>query len=404
MNDLDLKEQRLRRTLKAVAERVPVPPGDEMLWTRTPAPGPHGTRRLLVGVVAGVLIIAAVVVAVTYGPRSSPEPGAGALGSEASTSVVGSYAMTYLEPRTSRDAGGGSIKHYFVNFDTGPIRLTMEANGTFIVPGYVLVGTRNNGTWKQSKGTVTLTFAFPPGGSHVSLVQTIRQLGANLGSRSKPGVVLSNGKQIEKWYAVRNVGRSHYEAAKAQWMGDALVSATGSQGAQLQLAVTDLKTGEVSDSGNTSGYGKGIAAIKTFESMPITDVTPVIDAQENAQIATINRFFGLPPSPWPGECDSSGPGKRAATAEWEKEPIQSLAGVAVGPLKKAVTDLRRGRTKDRGDTSCYPAAIVDLQSLESATRAEMTKNIPFGYQIGYLNLFFQARQYVLGGPDNVLVG
>jgi hypothetical protein len=281
----------------------------------------------------------------------------------------------------------------------------MEANGTFIVPGYVLDGTRNNGTWTQSKGTVTLTFdCSSSGGSHARLVQTIRQLGANLGSRSSPGVVVSNGKQIEKWYAVRDRGRSGYEAARAQWIGDAVVVATGPQNWPLKLAVTDLQRGEVSDTGNTAGYSAAIAAIKKFETMPITDVTPVIGATETAEIAIIDRFFDLPPSTWSGECDSSGPGKQAAATAWETEPVQRVTEVAIAPLKKAVTDLKRGLVTDTGDKSCYPAAIADLQSLESARSADMTRNIPYGNEIGYLNSFFNPGPYVLGGgPDYPVV-
>jgi hypothetical protein len=216
-------------------------------------------------------------------------------------------------------------------------------------------------------------------------------------------VVVLNGKRVDRWYVVRNHGRSGYVAAKAQWMGDALVVGTGGQDPPLQLAITDLKKGEVSDAGNTSGYGAAIAVIQAFESMPITDVTPSISEQENAAIASINRFFGLPSTPWPGECDSSGPEKRAAAAAWETEPVQSLTGVVAAPLAEAATDLRHGLTTDRGDTSCYAAAIADLQSLESAKRANLSKDVPYGDEIGYLNKFFNGRQYVLGGPDNPVV-
>ncbi len=319
-------------------------------------------------------------------------------------SVVGNYTMTYLTPRTppARDSGGWET--FVDNFAGPPVRLTMEQDGTFIAPDYLLDGSRRSGTWKVSNGTVTLRFIFPASGhTPSSYVQTARQLGSNLGSSSSPGVVVLNGKRVDRWYAVRNHGRLSYDAAKAQWMGDALVVGTGGQDPPLQLAITDLKNGEVSDAGNTSGYGAAITAIKAFESMPITDVTPGISEQENAVVATINRFFGLPPTPWPGECDSSGPGKRAAATAWATEPVQSLTGVVALPLAKAVTDLRHGLTADRGDTSCYAAAIADLQSLKSAKRADLSKDIPYGDEIGYLNQFFNGRQYVLGGADNPVV-
>jgi hypothetical protein len=280
----------------------------------------------------------------------------------------------------------------------------MNANGIFTVPGYVVVGSRHSGTWRESAGTVTLTFTFPgQSAARSSLIQTARQLGSNLGSASKPGIVVSNGKQIERWYAVRDHGRSGYEAAKAQWEGAALVVGTGAQDGPLQVAVADLQRGEISDTGRTSRYAAAISGIKSFEALPITGVTPKMASRENAAIATINEFFGLPRAPWSGDCDASGPGKQAAARAWQTEPVQSLTGVAAAPLKKAVKDLRQGLTTDRGDTSCYAAAIVDLQSLESATPAEMAKNVPDGDEIGYLNQFFNGRQYVLGGPDNPVV-
>jgi hypothetical protein len=149
----------------------------------------------------------------------------------------------------------------------------------------------------------------------------------------------------------------------------------------------------------------GSSTWSKFEGMPMTGVTPAIGAQEDAQIATINSFFGLHPALTAigGECTAVGPGKKPAASAWATEPVQSLTGVSVAPLKRAVLDLRHGRTTDKGDLSCYPAAIVDLQNLESTTRQEMARNVLVGYEIGHLNQFFENRQYVLGGPDNPVV-
>jgi len=114
------------------------------------------------------------------------------------------------------------------------------------------------------------------------------------------------------------------------------------------------------------------------------------------------RPTSSPHGDW-GECTAVGPGKKPAASAWATEPVQSLTGVSVAPLKRAVLDLRHGRTTDTGDLSCYPAAIVDLQNLESTTRQEMARNVLVGYEIGHLNQFFENRQYVLGGPDNPVV-
>jgi hypothetical protein len=70
MTDFDFNEQRLRRTLKAVAERSPVSSDYEL--RRLPvAPTTYRPRRLLVGAVVAVVIIAGLAVALAYGPRSS---------------------------------------------------------------------------------------------------------------------------------------------------------------------------------------------------------------------------------------------------------------------------------------------------------------------------------------------
>jgi hypothetical protein len=71
MTDFDPMEQRLRRTLVAVAERVPVAPDDEARWSRLPAPTSHGPRRLLAGAVAAAVLMAGFGVALVYGTRNS---------------------------------------------------------------------------------------------------------------------------------------------------------------------------------------------------------------------------------------------------------------------------------------------------------------------------------------------
>jgi hypothetical protein len=70
MTESDLLERRLRRTLKAVAERGPVIP-DEKLWAQTALHSSTGSRRILFGAVAAVVVAAGFAVVITYGPRSS---------------------------------------------------------------------------------------------------------------------------------------------------------------------------------------------------------------------------------------------------------------------------------------------------------------------------------------------
>jgi hypothetical protein len=105
MNDFDVTEQRVRRTLQAVAERSPVASEDETPWSGIPAPRSHGPGRLLAGAVAAVVIVAGFAVAVAYGPRSSDTAGSAKGDSTASTgnirwsparSVAKSFGLTQV--------------------------------------------------------------------------------------------------------------------------------------------------------------------------------------------------------------------------------------------------------------------------------------------------------------------
>jgi len=170
---------------------------------------------------------------------------------------------------------------------------------------------------------------------------------------------------------------SAYEAARVQWAGDILVAGTSDQNSALQIAVADLENGESTDSGNASRYDAAIAAIRDFESLPITGVTPELAARVNADTAEVNRFFGLHPTTGAAGCNASGPGMTSAGKAWSREPGNTSSGVLVSPLMQATTDLERGMTTDSGDRSCYPTAIADLGSMESASRSEIAESSGF---------------------------
>ncbi len=70
MTDIDPIEQRLRRTFHAVAEQPVAPLGDPEPWRHDGA-GPPRRRGRVAGGLAVVVVIALVVLGVTYGPRSS---------------------------------------------------------------------------------------------------------------------------------------------------------------------------------------------------------------------------------------------------------------------------------------------------------------------------------------------
>jgi len=71
MNDIDPIEQRLRRTFQAVAEQPVAPLGDPEPWRHDGA-GPRRRRgRVMAAGLAVVVVVALIVLGVTYGPRSS---------------------------------------------------------------------------------------------------------------------------------------------------------------------------------------------------------------------------------------------------------------------------------------------------------------------------------------------
>jgi hypothetical protein len=184
-----------------------------------------------------------------------------------------------------------------------------------------------------------------------------------------------------------------FEAAKAQWASEGLVASSALQNTSLQIAVADLEQGQAADPGNRSGYTRAIAAIEDFERLPITSVTPSQDAEATADVNEVNTFFGLPTTGTVPSCGVLSDG--AAVAAWSSEPPDTTSGILVAPLQRAVSDLRSGA----GSNPCTPAAIADLENLESATAAdiaasagETTGGTPslFGAGIAFLNDFFQS--------------
>ena len=177
------------------------------------------------------------------------------------------------------------------------------------------------------------------------------------------------------------------------------------QNVPLGIAVTDLAHGEVTDTGNTSGYPAAIAAIENFETLPLTGSTPAQSARAAADLTKIDRFFHVPLLKACGMA-SGAAGRTAATA-WDTEPRGTSSGIAVGPLRRALADLARQLRTHPAGTSCYPAATADLRNLESATKADIAASAAettgrgynlYGAEIAYLNYFFNALDGFNGGP------
>jgi hypothetical protein len=191
-----------------------------------------------------------------------------------------------------------------------------------------------------------------------------------------------------------------YDAARAQWVGDGAVASGFAQNTALDLAVADLRGGESSDTGDTAQYSRVIGLINAYEKIPITSVTPAQDVQANTDIAAVNTFFDIPPGAGQRQCAPPEPGADAATAAWMTEPTMTSSGVDVPALRTAVADLEQAQARDSGATSCYPAAIADLQNLETATPAAIAQSSAAalsggssvaaltGDEITYLNVFF----------------
>jgi hypothetical protein len=197
-----------------------------------------------------------------------------------------------------------------------------------------------------------------------------------------------------------NTPASDYRAAKNQWIGDAVVVSGAAQNTALDLAVGDLRRGLSSGAGRRKAYEGAIGAITHFAAIPITSVTPSERAQTKSDLERVDRFFGLRRLPWAKGCITSGPGVEAAAHAWDEEPAGITHGVLVAPLQSAAADLTGGLTSDHGDRSCDPAAVEDLEALESATSsqvAESRRSSGFGGQspaslagaeIAYLDVFF----------------
>lgn len=189
-----------------------------------------------------------------------------------------------------------------------------------------------------------------------------------------------------------------YEAAKVQWVGSSLSSGEAGQNANIPMVLADLS----SEPGQASlpSSEKVIAILRDYEMLPDTGYTAALSARANAEEAAIDAYFHTTP-----DVNSCFPltGRNGLKAEraWDNEPADNTQGVRILPLRLAIADLSEGLKSDKGDTACYPAAIADLQGLESATPGEVkAASTPWpatprpsngdldGDRIFYLNDFF----------------
>jgi hypothetical protein len=188
--------------------------------------------------------------------------------------------------------------------------------------------------------------------------------------------------------------RPEFEAAKVQWEAEYGVMSGALQGAPLLIAILDLQLGLSTHSSGTSHYKSVISAIRSFERIPLTSVTPAQRRQAAKDVAFVNSFFGI------GHAQlvvlarvPSGPGYIAAKKGWEREPPGIEDGVDVPHLMDAVAALERASSKHPVQALLNAAAISDLRDLESATATDIASirrnpDSRIGAEVAFLNSFF----------------
>jgi hypothetical protein len=161
-----------------------------------------------------------------------------------------------------------------------------------------------------------------------------------------------------------------YAAAREEWVSAQVLSGGAYQAVPLILVVADLRHA-VDAGADQVTYDRVINTIVTFGRLPDAMLTPVERRESDEDVAAIDHFFGFAKSPWSGGCISHGSEASAAAHAWSQEPKGTRAGISEAWLKVAEADLEHGLRSDAGDRSCYPAAILDLKSLQSATARQI---------------------------------
>jgi hypothetical protein len=179
-------------------------------------------------------------------------------------------------------------------------------------------------------------------------------------------------------------------------VGSSLWGGSALQNIAIPVAIADLNSETSHVSSPT--WQKVIAALMDYGRLPDTGFTAALNARASADSAVVNAFFHATPDAM-GCFTLIGPEALKAMRAWDTEPTNTTHGVRVAPLRRARTDLKHGLSSDKADTACCPAAIADLQGLDSATPSQIaasstdTHQVSIignldGYRIAYLNAFF----------------
>jgi hypothetical protein len=87
--------------------------------------------------------------------------------------------------------------------------------------------------------------------------------------------------------------RDYYLAARKAWLDEGHVWSSADQGLPLERAIRDLEHAEATGAGESSGYPKVIAALKSLEHTPDAMDTRAEDARARADVKEVDAFFHL---------------------------------------------------------------------------------------------------------------
>ncbi len=87
--------------------------------------------------------------------------------------------------------------------------------------------------------------------------------------------------------------RHGYQSALAQWKAGA-TAISAQQGGYWLKAAADLKAGEGTDAGTTSGYPSAINELTELAALPDAQQTPAQNARYHADIGALDAFFATP--------------------------------------------------------------------------------------------------------------
>ena len=93
--------------------------------------------------------------------------------------------------------------------------------------------------------------------------------------------------------AVRDSRRGAFDAARTQWLRAAAVFSSAAQGAPLELAIIDLRRRGATREHGAVEIRAAIARLHELQQLPDTDVSKHQARAANAEIAALDRFFGV---------------------------------------------------------------------------------------------------------------